>query len=141
MGGQLSKLLLDTHVLIWMLLGEATISPKKKQIILEAAKNESLFFSAISIWEVAMLAKTERITLHQPIQQWITHMLATPGLQLINLSADILCESVDLPGDFHKDPADRMIVATARVENATLVTRDARILEYAKSGYLSTIEI
>ncbi|MFN7097217.1 MAG: type II toxin-antitoxin system VapC family toxin [Gammaproteobacteria bacterium] len=136
----MSKLLIDTHVLIWLILGENTLSSKKKQLLITAAKNEALFFSAISIWEIAMLAKAQRIILHQPISLWITEILATPGLQLIQLTPQIMCESVELPGDFHKDPADRMIVATARIENATLVTRDARILDYATAGYLSAIE-
>ena len=85
----------------------------------------------------ANLQKAGCISLRQPTDQWMAEALASPGIMLAPLTPDILCESVMLPGDFHKDPADRMIVATARIMKANLFTRDRKILEYAQQGLVN----
>lgn len=117
----MNKVLLDTHIFLWLLLDADHLSENTRTLITQAAQESTLCLSAISIWEIALLDKGRRIALQQPFRQWIGESLKTPGLELIELSVDILCESVDLPGSFHKDPADRMIVATARVNNLLLI--------------------
>ncbi len=77
-----------------------------------------------------MLIAKGRITLGMDVTEWLSAVLAVPGVTLLPLSAEIALDSTRLPGEFHDDPADRMVVATARAENAPLVTADRRILAY-----------
>lgn len=86
--------------------------------------------SAISCWEVAKLVERGRLNLPCPIDEWFTQALAYPGMQLLELTPKICVESTQLPGDFHRDPADQIIVATARVYGCPLVTMDSKILNY-----------
>jgi len=130
-------LLLDTHFFLWLMLQDKNISLKEQELIAEYAKNNQLLVSAISIWEIAFLVKLGRVHLYEPTT--IEQALKTPGLTLAPLTPAILCESVVLPGDLHKDPADRMIVATARLNQARLLTRDGKILEYAKQGFIDCV--
>lgn len=134
-------LLLDTHIFLWLMSGDTALEDKIKTQIIHAAKTNTLVISAISIWEIAMLVKKGRITLHSPVRDWVQQALETPGLSLLNLTPEIFCESTLLPGELHKDPADRMIIATARLHQASLLTRDDNILHYAKQGYLSALRV
>lgn len=130
-------LLLDTHVWIWLMTASSELSSETRRGINRAAADGKLQIAAISIWETAMLASRGRIVLGKPVIQWIDEALSAPGLALEPLSPRIAIESCELPGDFHGDPADRMIVATARMTSAILMTRDRRILEYAARGHLT----
>lgn len=128
--------LIDTHILIWMMNGDTQLSVAARKLVNQAASNGSLLVAAITIWEVAMLVKAQRIEIGRPVQQWVDDALSAPGVVLVPLSPKIAIESCSLPGQFHGDPADRMIVATARIEGAALLSRDKRITAYAKSGHL-----
>ena len=86
--------------------------------------------SAISCWEVAKLVERQRLSLPCPVFDWIQQALSYPGVSLLDLSPRICVESTQLPGTFHRDPADQIIVATARVFDVPLVTVDAKILAY-----------
>ncbi len=86
-----------------------------------------------------MLSSRNRVELGKQAILWLDEALARSGVGVEPLSAQIAVESCELPGRFHRDPADRMIVATARVTNATLMTRDRRILDYAAEGHLTAI--
>lgn len=99
-----------------------------------------IYIAAISIWEVAMLATRGRINLSVPLSAWIKRALGAPGIILTELSPEIAMESCRLPGNVHGDPADRMIIATARLTNATVVTRDDRMLDYARGGYVNALK-
>jgi PIN domain nuclease of toxin-antitoxin system len=132
-------LLIDTHYFLWLVFEDKSLLPKELKIILDFAKKDTVLVSAISIWEIAILEKNGRVNLYQPAHSWAEEALKTPGLTLAPLTPEILCESVALPGDIHKDPADRMIVATARLMHAKLMTRDKKILEYAEQGYVNCI--
>jgi PIN domain nuclease of toxin-antitoxin system len=88
-----------------------------------------------------MLESKGRIGFRIPCLQWIREALKIPGLSVIPTSAEIAADSAGLPGDFHGDPADRLIVAGTRSIGGTLVTRDRAILEYAKSGHLRAAAI
>ena len=92
------------------------------------------------MWEVSMLASKNRIILEGDTMEWINKALSAPGISLYPLTPEIAYESAHLPGNFHGDPADRMIVASARKLNATLVTFDQKILEYSNHGYVQVLK-
>ena len=132
-------LLLDTHVWIWFMLASAELALSSRDAINRAAALGQLRIAAISVWEAALLASRGRIALGRPLGQWITGAVSAPGLSIEPLLPQIAVEGCSLPDAFHRDPADRLIVATARVANATLMTRDRRILDYADRGHLTAI--
>ena len=132
-----APLLLDTHTLIWLMEGASRLSRTARKLAEEAAKDGVLRVSAISLWEIATLESKGRISFDRDCQTWINEMLASPGLHLVPLTPEMAVQSTRLPGTLHGDPADRILIATARVLNATLLTADDKILAYAKAGYLS----
>jgi len=133
------NLLLDTHVWIWLVHGEARIPEPVLETIFEAAGARTLFVSVMSIWEVSLLASKGRLLLNRPCLEWVDVALFRSGTELALLTAEIAVECNGLPGRFHSDPADRIITATARVEALTVVTRDRQILDYAAQGYVSAL--
>lgn len=135
------KAVLDTHAFIWLMQGSQDLSYHNVQKIEDYSRQQALYISAISLWEVAMLEKIGRIILHQPCLQWLEQALETPGLFLESISPLIAVESSNLPGEFHGDPADRLIVATARSLQAHLITRDSRILQYSQKGHVLCIDV
>ena len=132
-------ILLDTHVWLWLNAGSPDLSTETRETINGAAAAGTLRIAAISLWEVALLASRGRIVLGKSIGLWLEEALADPGPDIDPLSPQIAVESYALPDVFHRDPADRLIVATARVANATLMTRDRRILDYAARGHLTAV--
>ncbi len=132
-------LLLDTHVWLWLVAGSRDLSTEARHTIERAAATGSLRIAAISLWEIALLASRGRIVLGKSIGLWLDEALAEPGPAIDPLTPQIAIESYALPDVFHRDPADRLIVATARVANAALMTRDQRILDYAARGHLTAI--
>jgi len=132
-----APLLLDTHPLIWLMEGTSRLSRTARKLAEEAAKDGVLRVSAISLWEIATLESKGRISFDRDCQTWVNEMLASPGLHLVPLTPEIAVQSTRLPGTLHGDPADRILIATARILNATLLTADDKILAYAKAGYLS----
>jgi PIN domain nuclease of toxin-antitoxin system len=136
---EVQPLLLDTHVWLWLVAGSPELSKQARQTVDRAAAAGTLRIAAISLWEIALLASHGRIVLGKSISLWLEEALAEPGPAIEPLSPQIAIESYALPDVFHPDPADRMIVATARVIGATLLTRDRQILDYAVRGHLTTI--
>jgi PIN domain nuclease of toxin-antitoxin system len=134
--------LLDTHAWLWLEFADARIqnSPARKAVELARTKG-GVIISAISVWEVALLASKSRIQLYQECNQWVKVALSAPGVILQPLKPEIAIESTRLPGEFHADPADRFLVATSRYLNAPIVTADARILDYGKQGYVRTLPV
>ena len=126
-------LLLDTHYWIWSQFGTGEQVPQPLRLAMqEAAAASSLMLSAISVWEVALLDAKGRIELFSPIEEWVGNALATPGLSLVPLTPEIAIDSNRLPGSYHGDPADRIIIATARREGARLLTRDHDMRKVAR---------
>lgn len=123
-------IVLDTHIWIWWVQGDRQLLSRKHEEEIERNKATGLGLSAISCLEVARLAEGGRISLPCDVSEWITEALGYPGVILLPLSPQISVASVRLPGKFHKDPADRIIVATARHYNCPLVTVDWNILQY-----------
>jgi len=133
------SLLLDTHIWIWFMLANAELAISGRTAINQAAASGRLRIAAISVWEAALLASRGRVALGRPLAQWIGEAVSAPGLSIEPLVPQIAVEACCLPEVFHRDPVDRMIVATARVANATLMTRDRQILDHAARGHLTAI--
>jgi PIN domain nuclease of toxin-antitoxin system len=122
-------IVLDTHIWVWWVNGATQLTERHLQWLHE---NEAagLGVSAFSCWEVAKLVEKGRIALSLPVFDWIEAALRYPGIRLLELTPAIAVESTQLPGAFHNDPADQIIVATARFHDCPLLTADARILAY-----------
>ena len=134
--------LLDTHIWCEFALNTQNKIAEQKLLLLDQAANEDrLKISIFSIWEVAMLVSKGRIHLTCDVKDWVNQALNSSRVSIAELTPEIAIESVHLPGGFHGDPADRIIVATARSLNAILVTRDRRILDYAKKGFVNALAL
>ena len=135
-----TPLLLDTHIWVKYQSGSDDIRTSSKPVIEAAANRGLVFVSVISVWEVALLVRLRRLSLTQSVTQWTSEALSKPGIQLLPFTPEIAIASVDLPELMHKDPSDRILVASARVERLTLVTRDRDILTFAKSIKLACLQ-
>ncbi len=122
-------IILDTHIWVWWVNGDELLSHSQKEIITENESGE-IGVSIISCWEVAKLVQYNRLVLSRSIKEWIGFALDYQGITLIELTPDIVIESTQLPGNFHKDPADQMIVATSRILTCPLITSDGKLLKY-----------
>lgn len=134
------KILLDTHTIIWYTEG-IKLSPYQIDLIEFARKRNELYISAISIWEITMLATKGKVIFSMSTNEWVNKLLSIPGLNLIDLSVPILMQSCELPNYQYKDPADRMIIATSRVNSISLMTFDSKIIDYGTQGYLKIVDI
>ena len=122
-------MLIDTHIWVWWVNGEPQLKPEY-EAALAAAQPNGIEVSIISCWEVAKLVEHKRLALTLPVLDWLNAALAYPGVRLLPLTPEIVADSTQLPGVFHKDPADQMIVATARVHGLDLMTMDEKIVAY-----------
>lgn len=122
-------IILDTHIWVWWVHDDPQLPPIYKTYI-QAHETDGLGISTISCWEVAKLVEYGRLTVPLPVGDWLDQGLAYPGIRLLELTPRIAVESTQLPGTFHRDPADQIIVATARVYTCALVTVDGRIRSY-----------
>src|SRR6266581_3993411 len=134
-------LLLDTHVWIWIVDGiRGKLSLSCIDSVRGATRENRLLVSVISVWEVAILEAKRRISLSMSCREWVHRVLTQYGVELAELAPEIAIDSTRLPDNFHADPADRILVATARHRNATLVTADRSILKYSRSGHVRAID-
>jgi len=122
-------IILDTHIWIWGVHGDSRLPPEYVRCI-QTHEETGLGISAISCWEVAKLVELCRLELPISINDWFEQAFSISCMALLDLSTGICIESTHLPGIFHRDPADQLIVATARVHNCPLVTMDKNILAY-----------
>lgn len=123
-------IVLDTHTLVWWVAEDETLSKKAKAAIDRELEGGQIIISAISAWEIAMLVEREKLVLSMDVGSWLATVAEIEAVHFLPIDIDIATKSVDLPGEFHKDPADRMIVATARKLAAPLVTKDEKIRAY-----------
>lgn len=130
------KILLDTHILLWWLEQNPRLSPRQREILAEADPESPLLVSGITLWEIATLNSLGRVELDLPLRDWLEQAVAPPLVQLVSISPAIAAEVAALPDSFHRDPADRILVASARTFGATLLTQDRRIID---SGLIPTI--
>nr|VFK43364.1 MAG: PIN domain nuclease, a component of toxin-antitoxin system (PIN domain) [Candidatus Kentron sp. TC]VFK46010.1 MAG: PIN domain nuclease, a component of toxin-antitoxin system (PIN domain) [Candidatus Kentron sp. TC] len=123
-------IIMDTHVWVWWVHNDDRLTDRIREHV-RANEEEGLGVSVISCWEVAKLVEISKLTLHCPIDEWMETALIYPGIQLLELTPEIAIESTQLPGEFHRDPADQIIVATARVHECPVLTVDDKILNYS----------
>ncbi|MEW6088711.1 MAG: type II toxin-antitoxin system VapC family toxin [bacterium] len=134
--------ILDTHVWIWLLTGGKKLENSGCLAHIEnAAKYGNIRVSAISVWEVGMLEAKGRIKFPVECIDWINKALSVPGVSLVPLTPEIAVESSQLPDKFHGDPADRIIVASARKLGATLITHDKEIISYGRKMFVKVIPV
>ena len=125
-------IVLDTHVLVWWVTGQAAeLSRKARAAIDKEAAGGEILVSAISAWEIAMLVERGRLQLTMDVEQWLDIVTDIDAVRFVSVNNRIAVKSIGLPGGFHKDSADRLIVATARDAAATLVTADEKVRQYA----------
>lgn len=127
----MNPVLLDTHALVWLLAGDSNLGNRSRELADVATREDALLVSAISFWEVAMLAQRRRLSLNQPAAQWRRRVLEL-GISEVAVSGDVGILATELE-EFPPDPADRMIAATSLLRGATLVTADAAILGWKGS--------
>ncbi|MCH2557300.1 MAG: type II toxin-antitoxin system VapC family toxin [Alcanivorax sp.] len=125
-------IVLDTHALVWWVNGGEELSAHARAEIEreQSEENGLVLVSSISAWEIAMLVSRDRLTLTMNIDDWLETVGQIPAVRFVPVDNDVGVESTRLPGEFHKDPADRLIVALARHLNSTLVTADEKIRAY-----------
>ncbi len=121
-------IILDTHIWVWWVNNSPRLTQEQRDWITEN-QADGLGVSLFSCWEVAKLVEKNRLGLSLPLEEWLTEALAYPGIQLLDLTLPIVIQSTQLPG-FHSDPADQIIVATAKVFHCPLLTADQKILAY-----------
>jgi PIN domain nuclease of toxin-antitoxin system len=132
--------LLDTHALIWI-VAKAPMSLSSLAAVRAAASTGDVLVSPVSAWEVGLLATARRSSIRflPTPQRWWAKALNTPGVRLTALSPEAAIEAAFLPQTLHRDPADRLLIATARQLGATMITRDKLILAYAALGHVDAI--
>lgn len=126
-------IVLDTHTLVWWAADDSRLSDSAREAIASAqgsTTDSRILFSAITAWEIAMLLRRGRLVLSMELYQWLRTVKSIAGVEVVPLSDQVAIESTRLPGDFHKDPADRFIVALARQLNVPIVTADRKIRDY-----------
>lgn len=122
-------IVLDTHALVWWVSG-GPLSERARTTIVHHERSRSLYASSISVWEIAALVARGRLELTVDVVEWIARVEAIESLRFVTVDNRIALASTRLPGELPRDPADRIIVATARSLDASLVTRDARLSAY-----------
>jgi PIN domain nuclease of toxin-antitoxin system len=122
-------IVLDTHTWWWAVSEPEQLSSRAIEIINTTPSGQRCIAS-ISLWEFAMMVSRGKIHLRVTPREWFYHAISEVGTKVLPLSADIAIDSCNLPGNFHRDPADRIIVATARIYHAVVITRDQKIRDY-----------
>jgi PIN domain nuclease of toxin-antitoxin system len=133
-------ILLDTHPLIWFSAGDERLGDRTRQLISDCGRRDEVLLSPISFWETAMLVRKGRVTLGMSTHAWATAVQASDRMRIADLSPATGVDAGELPGDIHGDPADRILIATARAVGCALVTADRKILGHAAAGHLRAID-
>ena len=125
------KVLLDTHILIYWLGTDLRLSVEQKRVLDQASPENPLWVSDITLWEIATLYNLKRLSFHLPLRDWLEAATAPPLVQRVGISPAIAAAVAALPSSFHRDPADRIIIASAQLLGATLLTHDKQIIQSA----------
>ena len=123
-------IVLDTHVWVWFTSNPELLSKAAKKAIDASMGQKGIFISSISAWEIALLVAKKRLKLTIDVTDWITKSERLPFLQFVPVDNSVAVKSVNLPQPLHKDPADRIIIATAITIGAPVVTKDKKLLDY-----------
>ncbi len=129
-------IVLDTHALVWWVTGDDRLSSRARHVIEREQANGELLVSSITAWEIAMLVRRQRLILSMDVAEWLAVASELDALTFVPVDNEIAVRSTELPGELHKDPADRIIVATSRKFGAPLVTVDEKLQDYR---YVQTI--
>ena len=119
--------LLDTHVWVWWMIGDPRLPARERRMLDELPSGRRPKLGDISLWEVAMLVQAGRLRLDTTLEDWLGIAASPATIEVIPISPAIVAEMNRLPRSFHQDPADRLIVATARATGLPLASHDARI--------------
>lgn len=122
-------IVLDTHIWVWW-ANDSEGLRVQYQTLIDSHRSEGLGVSVVSCWEVCKLAEKGRLRLSTDLASWIATATSLPGVVMLPLTPQVAVESVRLPPPFHSDPADQLIVATARVMRVPLLTADHQLIEY-----------
>jgi PIN domain nuclease of toxin-antitoxin system len=122
-------ILLDTHALIWWVNGDS-MSPRAASAMAAELQGGEIAVSSITAWEIAMLTTRGRLSLSIDVTTWLAAIQQIERVGFVAIDNEIAVNAVELPGEFHKDPADRLIVATARKLGVPIVTADQKIIDY-----------
>jgi PIN domain nuclease of toxin-antitoxin system len=130
--------LLDTCAVIFIADGRPLAASARREIS-AALVGDGVLVSPISAWEIGLLSARRGLPFHPDPKRWFQSFLAYPGVRLTPFSPEIAIESSFLPAPMHSDPADRLLIATARALDVPIVTRDRRILDYARAGFVAAV--
>lgn len=133
-------ILLDTHILVWFAEGDPRLPVRAREIVVEAFTHTQACASPVSFWEMAMLASKGRLELSRAVPAWVRKFCSESGIVMMALTPEIAVEAGGLPGNMHGDPADCMLVATARHHDVPLLTSDRRLLDYGSAGHVNAID-
>ena len=123
-------ILLDTHVWVWFISNPELLSKAAKKAIHAAMEQKAIVISSISAWEVALLVAKKRLKFTMSVTDWITKSERLPFFQFLPVDNSVAVKSVNLPHPLHRDPADRLIIATAITIAAPVVTKDEKLIDY-----------
>ena len=123
-------IVIDTHIWLWWISNPANLTTKAVHAIEQAVNDSSIIISSISVWEIALLVKKDRLKFSIDVNDWVRKSESLPFIRFAPIDNTIALRSVALPGDFHPDPADRIITSTAMTMGLPLVTKDDKILQY-----------
>lgn len=120
---------LDTHILVWWVADRKRLSSKQREVLAGVVPERPVWISQITLWEIATLNSLGRLQLDRPLRAWLEQATAPPLVRRASITPAIVAQVAALPDSFHRDPGDRIIVATAQIKGATLLTSDQRILD------------
>jgi PIN domain nuclease of toxin-antitoxin system len=130
-------IVLDTHTLLWWCGGDdQRLSPRAQTILAEESAHGDILVSSITAWEIAMLVERQRLQLAMDVERWLQLASQVERLRFVPVDNTLAIKSVRLPGEFHRDPADRLIVALARHHSVPVVTADQKIQQYPHVKWL-----
>ena len=129
-------IVLDTHIWYWWTGNSPKLTSRHRELI-EAAAEDGLVVSVISCWEIAKKTQIGKLDVDHPVAEWLEYAVSLPAVRLFPFTPAIVVEACQLPGDFHRDPADELIVATSRILKIPLLTADAKILAYQHVSLLT----
>ncbi len=135
----MSLILLDTCAVLWLGNGDNITPAARERLNRSYAENTPVYVSPFSAWEIGNLVSLNRLRLSQPPEKWFENFRRIGNVELAALTPDVLVASSFLPEIQHKDPADRILIATARALGLTIITRDQKILDYAEQGHVNAL--
>lgn len=133
-------ILLDTHVLLWLANDDIRLGEQARRIVEQAADSQTIAVSAISFWEIGLLIEKRRISMSLPLADFAMLVSRIRGVKVAPVNSRVAIESGSLPAGLHGDPGDRLIAATARILACSLLTSDAKLLDYGVAGHIRALD-